>query len=704
MFKEITGYATLLFCCVLISFLTPTSIAQSDDSIGGEKGRIVLIVTSGSCPKMADESLSKEVAVQAALKEAVRKAAEQLLGPGNTILGSSAFETFLADSYPGFISQYVLQSESQLTNQHLVTISAEVLIGKLSLELYKKEIPFPKPRIMVLIPENVKGVPTPNPGAEAAVIQGLVDNGFDVVDQVQSATIRYSDIVKEAISGSDAKLIEDPFVINQDAEILLVGEAFGDISGQDSGLFAARAKVSLRAIQFDSGKIIAASNCETGGSNTSELLACGNALSSAGSLILGDLIPKLLLTFDPTASNSIILVVKGISFEDLLKFEHDLARNMPGVSSIYRRSYSSNNAEIEIVYSGTGQNLANEFVLTNFTGFKFEVTEFTANKIVLLVKGYDQTTAPTTLRQKEQPTPLVQGNQAPAQAQTAQKPLAQQASGGKPKENADNQLVRLSVYRFDDPFGTGFNRLAADEVGRFLQGLTFIRYVVSDELSQVNQIIADRVNWFNMPPNSFGTPDQVGADWIIIGAFTNVNIEYKYTPPVPIVIDKQQITIPEKWFKTARLDVSMKVIDLKTYEIIKEFSYWATCEDNNQFKANLKSDNAMTKDNLLRITAMHYIPLIQFLYNKFNIPHYVKGKVEGQKNRAIISIPAGYGLYTGMPMMLFWWNSEKKKWEELCKVTVKEIYGSYSVIELSDKWFKFIKLEPGQNYVWPWST
>jgi len=382
---------------------------------------------------------------------------------------------------------------------------------------------------------------------------------------------------------------------------------------------------------------------------------------------------------DESTSYAVTLVVNNISFEDLVTFEDDLAENVPGILDVARRKYASNVAQLEVECEVTPQELADSLVLIPFTELAFEVVEFSESRIVL------------TIVESEGGAQALGG--------------APEASGPEGLPEVSDGRIRVAVLPFDDPFCTGLSSRAMMDLSRRLQGLSFINYRPIGELSRIEWVYGNLpgVNAANV-----GGQQGIDADWIVVGSITNVDFDYSCTPPV---FDREtgRKIVNESWSKQGRLDAAVRIIDLRTREIIYDRSLGDCTSDWEQFRCALESNASMIQDNWDGILNWIYVDLLSFMYTSFDTPCYVAAKAEDRRDRAITPLSARDGLYVGMPMRLYVPGdaagsidgSTGGGWTELCKVTVKEVYDTYALIELGDKWYEYFELGEGNNLLWP---
>ncbi len=700
----------LVAICLIFIVGGNSSRAQESPVFQVDGEWAITISANGSAPLVSDEGLSREAAIQDALIQAVYQAAIQIVGSQNSYLDSPQFNTFIADSYTAFVSDYMIRSGGSLGSEYHVSLDVNVKIGELSLELFRREVPFPKPRVMVIISEKHNLQTTEYANAESTIIRGLVEAGFDVVDQTQSVAIREDELVRQALQGSPEGLLHDQRIIDQRAEILVVGEALSELADTEGGLFACRAAITVRVIQVDSAKVLSAFDSTVSGRDTTELLATKDALSNSGNQALQYLIPDLLMKFNPYAPHAMLINVYGIEYADLVTFEHDMSRNVLGVTAVYRRNYATSNAELEVMCTGSAQNLADNFILNPFTQFTFDIVEFSENRIDLRITGIDpEFVPPSPGRIEDLPFVGQSGNNGfPA------------GIGEQPVETSSDPRIRLTIVPFDDPAHIGLGTIAANTLRDKLNKLRWFNFIAAEEIDDLNQILRDRANWYNMDISSFGTNiGQADFDWMIVGSINSVvytveeeQVDFDNILDILSLLARSQSeeTTPS-WVKKGTMEISIKMVDLRTFEVMFEDSLVSWDSQSSQAEMAIGKDEHM-EDNMLNAAIMDaYIRILIKCYDMFDVEGYVFAKDPNWENRGYVNLTSQDGLLVEMPMLVYMPGEpvimpngeEIVTWRELCKVTVKEIYDSeeYSVIEMENKWFEWVECEPGQNKVVP---
>ena len=238
-----------------------------------------------------------------------------------------------------------------------------------------------KPRIMVVIPEQHLRRQIPDPAAETEIIGQLVKERFYVVDQKQVAEIRYSDETLAAARGD----LEAAAAIGRKygAEVIITGEAFSEYVGQEEGMVLCSARVEIRAVKTDTAQILYADAKDASALAVSENIAAKRALQKAAGLLGPEFIEEILAwaEIDEKEGRMITLYISNISYSQLIIVKEALAERISEVDRCVQRSYTGGIGEIEVVYRGESQELADSIQNILFEDFNIRVINYTENRI-----------------------------------------------------------------------------------------------------------------------------------------------------------------------------------------------------------------------------------------------------------------------------------------------------------------------------------
>lgn len=249
-------------------------------------------------------------------------------------------------------------------------------------------------RIMIVIPEVHIGRRVPDPAGETEMIRKFLDKGFRLVDQKQIAAIRDSQSVRAALKGDDkaAILLGKKF----GAEVIIIGEAFSEEnpSGSMAGLASCRARVEARAINVDTGEIIAADGRQAGGVDATWLAAGKTALRNAASALADYMISQIETRWntDVIRGNNLTIIVHIIGnnkFKKFSDFKISLQK-IDGYEGINTRDFDSDIGQAELdlkIRAFSAQEIAGELDgLRTKKGFIIHVIKVTGNTIEVSIK------------------------------------------------------------------------------------------------------------------------------------------------------------------------------------------------------------------------------------------------------------------------------------------------------------------------------
>jgi len=123
------------------------------------------------------------------------------------------------------------------------------------------------PSLMITIEERHIGQPTIDPAAETEVAFLAEAAGFEIVD------------AKEGVKGA--------------ADVLITGEGFSETAGQIGSLVSVRARVEIKAVDRETGKVLSTDRQTTVVVDATEQIAGKSALQEAAAQIAERMLPKL---------------------------------------------------------------------------------------------------------------------------------------------------------------------------------------------------------------------------------------------------------------------------------------------------------------------------------------------------------------------------------------------------------------------------
>lgn len=237
-----------------------------------------------------------------------------------------------------------------------------------------------KPKVMVIIPEfHIKRV-IPDPAGETEIIRKLKTFGYDVVDPTQLEAIRKQDAFNQALDTKDSQALSD-FGRQMDADIIIVGEAFSEDAMRNGNMFSCRARVEARAIDVNSGSILATNGAHGSGVDIGANVAAKAALRDAGSLMADYFINELC---DATLSNlpsegrrDLGILISNVKFGEYRSFVKSM--NTADWATVVKKDFNKNILKLIIRTSEETDVIANKIMV--MSGGKAQILSSKGNKI-----------------------------------------------------------------------------------------------------------------------------------------------------------------------------------------------------------------------------------------------------------------------------------------------------------------------------------
>ncbi len=380
---------SIVFVVLLFAF---TANARADEGI--------MVTAEGMAAiKNNNTAMARDLAIQNALRIAVEQAV------GTMIASETAIENYqvLSDSIyaktQGYIQNYRITSEKSVDNLYQVIIQARAAKGKLKNDLMALGLLMARknmPRVMIMVAEQNVGQThysywwhAHSYQADLSVVENtlmekLVSKGFNVVDHsVKTKTLKINAPYKVvSLSNTAIKTLGNLF----DAEVVIYGKALAKTAGSVMGtsMKSVQADLSLRAVNTDTGQVIASATKHSAAVHISEITAGGKALALATNEIADNLLNQIIKRWSQDVNQGALIqiIITGVnSNRNLVKFKSILKNRVRGISGVFQRGLSSGTATLDIQLKGTAQNLADEISMIDFPGFIIDVTDITANSI-----------------------------------------------------------------------------------------------------------------------------------------------------------------------------------------------------------------------------------------------------------------------------------------------------------------------------------
>ncbi|MDZ7288343.1 MAG: hypothetical protein ONB44_00215 [candidate division KSB1 bacterium] len=338
-----------------------------------------------------------------AIDDAMRKAVQQALG--TYIKSETLVENFqLVDDRilawsAGYVKKYDILSEGKKVDTYEVQMRATVNLSDLRTDdealaaLLEKE----NPRVMVMIAEQNIGetnrlnyFEVDMTAAETAIIDVFRSKGFEVVDAAQAKENQQRDLILNAIEGNAKSAAA--IAAAQQAELIITGKAFAKVATGFNlgGMKSCQGNITTRIISADDAKIIATASENAAYPHIDEVTGGTMAIQKAAQKCAQTLVTKVTAEaqkrfYNPTTVN---LRVQGYrNYAELQKFSELLKYYMRGVKSVFQRSAAGGYANLDVKILGNARQMARELGNKDFSPFKVEVTNVTANRVEVKISS-----------------------------------------------------------------------------------------------------------------------------------------------------------------------------------------------------------------------------------------------------------------------------------------------------------------------------
>ena len=285
-----------------------------------------------------------------ALIDASRRALEQVAGvqvDAETITRNQAlFDQLIRTQSRGIIQSVDVLEDGKLPDgRYRVRVSARVKAGEVKdkLESLVSEL-----ALVVLIPEQNLGQPTAQPIVENEVVSRLEEAGYRVLDHATLQKLAKRDQVAALLRGDEqaAREIGLKFLSN----LIVLGQATTRFSQNNQGIISAYARVTARALESETGRIIANVSLEQvrGFGRTAET-AGETALGSAKKAAAEQLIQKLDAYFKKK-ERPIEVRVKSLPTVDDYRRTKAFLEKQRWVSGVEEKGFSLEQSVLVVTY------------------------------------------------------------------------------------------------------------------------------------------------------------------------------------------------------------------------------------------------------------------------------------------------------------------------------------------------------------------
>lgn len=349
------------------------------------------------------EGGKKAAARESALKNAFRHAIEQVVGvminSRTVVKDSELLQDKIFSKSSGFIKTYKINSETFEGDECRISVKATVSAVRLEkglhdLGLLSKKMG--KPRIAVIITEQNIGNDAPvsslsdgsvNAGIAESVINAVFEKkGYNLVDRDTLVALakREGTLSSTGVMTSSDAAVQ--VAAGGGAEVVIIGQAVAKsgatvLSG--TNMRTSDAMVSLRAVNADTGQLIASHSTNARSANVNPTAGGSEAIKKATMELAEKLHQKIVAkwTSNVTGTRTARLVVKGIDFVGIARFRELLREQIGHVEDTVERGFKDGVLTLDAEINGNAMELADELTTAGVENYKFKILSFTGNTL-----------------------------------------------------------------------------------------------------------------------------------------------------------------------------------------------------------------------------------------------------------------------------------------------------------------------------------
>jgi hypothetical protein len=349
----------------------------------------------------ADPARSRDEALEAAQRDAVEQASGIIIQSESQLRNFDLVSDEVLSQSKGFIRTYEITRQGQDGPMYNVFIRATV-VKKAFVQNFEDALDnlyrrVGKPRIMLVVQEfemaNGPDGQTMQSDSALNVVEKeirkiLLKQGFTFIDP--------RSLPRTARKGSDDDAQRDALLKaarSSKAELVMLGRGRVASGGMLQKFNIVEASVGLDVIRTDNGQVMASDVATGKGLHINADTAAVTALQKAADEITPKIMEQVTYQWikERNEGQRIEMVVRGVSFGDLLTLRRALGNTVKGVRKVRQKSFSDGEALLELESKDPTDRLAESLFDTEFDGFKLTIVDVSATTLtVKMVKAKPQ--------------------------------------------------------------------------------------------------------------------------------------------------------------------------------------------------------------------------------------------------------------------------------------------------------------------------
>lgn len=331
----------------------------------------------------------KDLAREAALQNAFRRAVEQVVGVAvesrTVVKDSELLNDKIFSRSRGFIKTYRITTEKAESDAYRVTVQAAVSRYRLEKELDNVGLlirKLGKPRVAIVIMEhNGDGPSAPGGIVETELTGNFSKKGYAMVDRQAMIAVEreaakgqggHTDAVVRAAAGGGAEVV----IIGQAAA--RHGAAVGGTSFRP-----VQASVTVRAVEVDTGELMATASSTQQALNVNPSAAGTEALQKAAAELSEQLNRQMVAAWNKrlTGLRTLRLTVAALPASEVQRLKDALKEQMGQVEHVHDRGYRNQQLRLDLEVTGATQSVIDELASIDLGGSRLKISGFTSGTV-----------------------------------------------------------------------------------------------------------------------------------------------------------------------------------------------------------------------------------------------------------------------------------------------------------------------------------
>lgn len=334
---------------------------------------------------------------------------------GSTVSGQSMVKNYQlvasivnSRSY-GLVKDIKIIKQIKEGNSFSVTIEGTVEPAAIQDAIEDALNRYGKPKFMVLVTETQDGKKI-KPGfteTELVIQEVMGNSGFEFIDPTITAALmkKNNRLMRKAIQGNIDGAVTKFLVNESGAEVIIIGSTITRDQSKvmrqyTKDMKSKSAMVKIKAIDVNTGSILAIGNKQAPGIHIESRTAAKVAITTALKRILGKtdydtgkfktgpFLNRIVKKFVKAATNrQILLSINGLSYSDTTKFRNQISQRVRGVNQVISKKQKRNSANLEIYFAGKTTDFTDELMAkSKDLGFKIRINDVRPNNVKITAR------------------------------------------------------------------------------------------------------------------------------------------------------------------------------------------------------------------------------------------------------------------------------------------------------------------------------